>query len=816
MGFMDKNENFLDSLSSFVREAHGVFDSPYARMLRLMCDNVPDLLWAKDLNNRFLFVNQAMCDKLLCARDTNEPIGKTDMFFALRERKNHPEQPDWHTFGEICRDSDLVVRQTGQAGRFDEFGNVRGEFLFLDVYKAPFRDEAGEIIGTVGCGRVVTDERRMVEALQEREEEYHRIVEQAASIIVKVDLSGQILFMNHFGLDLFGYTMDELYHKNAVGTIVSDKKNDDFFRKVPDQCCDGKTIEESVTRLGEHLYISWSNRPLYDTEGRCYGFLSIGNDVTDYKVRELELLEVRQRAASAELQKGVFLGTVTHELRTPLSGMLGVVDALLSSGRAPGVHEELSLLRDAAQTLLALVDDLVGVTNMNGFFPDINASAFHLGKDLVGPVRRLMEPLARAKGLKLEVRVAPGVPTLLLGDTLRLRQIFYNLIGNAVKYTDHGRVLFSVEQDTPLFPEKGRQALVFSVSDTGNGIPDDVQGTLFDFFTRSSSPDQQRREGSGLGLAVVKRIVDAMGGKIEVHSDPESGAMFRIHLDLMHPEQDASDEVCEDIPPLEKDDSQFLENAMPRILLADDNKLHRLSIGWALRDAGCRVVEARDGGEALAAAGAACPDAVILDIKMPGSEGVDLLQETRTLCSPDIPVLAVTAWISEEEQKKLLDSGYVAVLIKPVSRSRLYSCLAGALRTVSSSSFKEYGCGDLGEADYEALVDRFFEKIKLASGRDREYLKEMASLFVKEFPQLLFAFEKELSQTPPDKDLLCNRMHSMCNYVSAVGEGALAGMIRGCEEQLAAGLCSEDEFRRLIENLRLFHRIMQDRFSSLL
>lgn len=144
-----------------------------------------------------------------------------------------------------------MVRQTAQAGRFDEFGNVRGEFLFLDVYKAPFRDEAGEIIGTVGCGRVVTDERRMVEALQEREEEYHRIVEQAASIIVKVDLSGQILFMNHFGLDLFGYTMDELYHKNAVGTIVSDKKAMTFFERCP--------ISAATAKPSKRVLPDWAN-----------------------------------------------------------------------------------------------------------------------------------------------------------------------------------------------------------------------------------------------------------------------------------------------------------------------------------------------------------------------------------------------------------------------------------------------------------------------------------------------------------------------------------------------------------------------------
>jgi len=130
-------------------------------MMRLMCDNVPDLIWAKDLDRRFLFVNRAVCEKLLLARDTTEPLGKGDMFFVQRERDAHSDNPNWHTFGEICVDSDAVVLGTRKSQRFDEFGNVKGEFLNLDVYKAPFINEQGEMIGTVGCGRDVTETRNL-------------------------------------------------------------------------------------------------------------------------------------------------------------------------------------------------------------------------------------------------------------------------------------------------------------------------------------------------------------------------------------------------------------------------------------------------------------------------------------------------------------------------------------------------------------------------------------------------------------------------------------------------------------------------------
>ena len=125
-------------------------------MFRLMADNIPDLLWAKDLRKRYLFANKAICETLLNATDTEEPIGKTDLFFAERERNSYPEDPDWHTFGEICAHTDDITMRTKAAGRFDESGNIKGQFIQLDVQKAPIMDEDGNMIGTVGSGRDIT------------------------------------------------------------------------------------------------------------------------------------------------------------------------------------------------------------------------------------------------------------------------------------------------------------------------------------------------------------------------------------------------------------------------------------------------------------------------------------------------------------------------------------------------------------------------------------------------------------------------------------------------------------------------------------
>ncbi len=138
-------------------------------LFRMMADIIPDMLWAKDVNKNYIFANKSICENLLNAKDTNEPIGKNDMFFAERERASNPDNPEWHTFGEICRDSDSIVLETGQTGQFDEFGNVKGRFLYLDVVKTPLRNEAGEIIGVVGTARDVTNSKRAEKQLKDSE-----------------------------------------------------------------------------------------------------------------------------------------------------------------------------------------------------------------------------------------------------------------------------------------------------------------------------------------------------------------------------------------------------------------------------------------------------------------------------------------------------------------------------------------------------------------------------------------------------------------------------------------------------------------------
>ena len=186
-----------------------------ATLFRLMTDNIPDLVWAKDLKGRYIFVNKATCEKLLIAKDIEEPIGKTDIFFSERQKRLHPENKNWHTFGELCVNSDQIVLKEKKAMRFDEFGYVQGKFLFLDVYKAPIFDENGEIIGTVGHGRIVTKEKKIEEELKINEERLSLALEGADLGLWDWDINTGHLFVTEKFIKIFNYDPNKI-HMNIL------------------------------------------------------------------------------------------------------------------------------------------------------------------------------------------------------------------------------------------------------------------------------------------------------------------------------------------------------------------------------------------------------------------------------------------------------------------------------------------------------------------------------------------------------------------------------------------------------------------------
>ena len=274
-------------------------------LIRSMCNNAPDLIWAKDLEGRYLFANQAICDVLLNARDTDEPIGKTDLYFACRERDEHPEDPDWHTFGEVCVDSDQVVLTSKQAGRFDEFGNVRGKFLRLDVHKVPFFDADGELIGTVGCGRDVTKEKEMEAALRQCEARYRLIAENTDDVIWTMDLvTERFTYVSPSIEKMRGYTVAEIAEQTLDDMLTPESAQ--YARKLLQEGVQAFSAGDKSYRVnrsefdqpckdGAIIPVEIVTTLVTDETGRVTTIIGISRNISERRKAEAALRQSEQR-----------------------------------------------------------------------------------------------------------------------------------------------------------------------------------------------------------------------------------------------------------------------------------------------------------------------------------------------------------------------------------------------------------------------------------------------------------------------------------------------------------------------------------------
>ena len=272
------------------------------RTLRLMCDTVPDMIWAKDIDKRFTFANEATCKFLLNAIDTNEPIGKNDMFFADRERERHPENPWWHTFGEICRDSDQAILDTKTSGNFDEMGNVKGKYLHLRVNKAPIIVN-GEIVGIVGSGRDVTDRVALEDALAASEEKYRAVVEDQVELICRFNLAGKITFVNKAYCEYFNKKAEDLIGTDFMDLICEGDRElvTSSFKLLSNEKQSNQYDCRSILPEGRTNWLHWTDRAIFDKDGNIKEYQSIGFDITDRL--ELEEKVKEQSQLYEELQR---------------------------------------------------------------------------------------------------------------------------------------------------------------------------------------------------------------------------------------------------------------------------------------------------------------------------------------------------------------------------------------------------------------------------------------------------------------------------------------------------------------------------------
>lgn len=495
-------------------------------LLRRITDNMPDMLWAKDLNNRYIFANKAMCEKLFNTKDTNEPIGRSDMFFAKRERSMHPENQNWHTFGEICRDSEEVVIKSGKTEHFEEFGNVQNQFLFLDVYKSPLFDEVGNIIGTVGAGRDVTKEKEIGKELLESEELYRKLVSTSPDAICMTNMEGFITFASPKAIDLFGYKNDNEIIGHPLISWIAPENRKKGIRNFKHLINNGFPLDKEYLLIKKdktHFHGEINASVIRSADQKPKGLIIITRDITDRKQADIAIKEREVKLKELNATKDKFFSIIAHDLKSPFNGIIGISNLMKEESKRLElhvIHQYANMINSSAVQTYRLLENL------------LNWARIQQGKITFSPTNILLKHLVNEVVILLHesayqkrILIIDNTPSNLLVkiDEGMIETILRNLISNAIKFTPTGGriVIQTIMINT---------GIEISVSDNGVGINKENIQKLFNIDTNYTLPGTEKEKGTGLGLILCKEFTEKHNGKISVESTEGKGSTFTISL----------------------------------------------------------------------------------------------------------------------------------------------------------------------------------------------------------------------------------------------------------------------------------------------
>ncbi|MBL7853110.1 MAG: response regulator [Cyclobacteriaceae bacterium] len=581
---------------------------------------------------------------------------------------------------------------------------------------------------------------------------YQSVVDEGADIILIVSFEGEIHYQNNAARKTLGYTNRQLITRNFFYFIHPDdlpKLRDQFKRMVR------KTYEASEDFQfrcadGSYRYFEFNSVNLKRKEN-VEGLILDCRDITQRKKVAAEL-------ANAQRAKEQFLANISHEIRTPINGIAGIASLLSQNPSLDEQRKYLDAIRSATENLKVIINDILDVASLESGKIRFEQIGFRLN-DIVDGLVATFQYQCDQKGLRLLVdnHVANG--TVLIGDPVRLNQVLINLLSNAIKFTHAGQVRLALQSDSAA----EKWMLLIEVSDTGIGIPASKLPTIFERFSQADASITRRYGGTGLGLTIVKQLVELQGGSVEVESREHKGSTFRVALPF---EIGKPDDVAVSSPAA---DEPIKPVSAARVLLVEDNEINQLYASTLLRNLGCACDIAGDGSIALKKLASEKYDLVLMDIQMPVLDGYETARTIRQSggAYAQVPIIALTANASEQDRQKSLEAGMNDQLSKPFRPADLRHVLA------------RYAAGPAISSPPVAQVDLTY--LKQVAGGNQAFIAEMVAAAKQAIDETLAELHKK-----PTPAITGRLLHRLKPTLTLIGLDGLRKEIVEIEEKLSA------------------------------
>ena len=641
----------------------------------------------------------AMTDSVVIADTSGEIIDFNEAFATLhgfRDREDCPRNlSGLHKVRELLtadgKEVPLDARPTFRALRGETATNVEyqfrrkdtGETLSASYSFSPLHGMDGSITGSVVVARDVTRRKHAEKELADYQEKLAAALAAMTDAVFITDTSCNFINFNEAFATFHRFRNKadcprSLSEWNKVGEVLTvDGKVAPLEARPAFRALRGETatnVEYQLRRkdTGETWIASYNFSPLRGRDGSITGSVVVARDITAQKQIEAEMVKARIQAEAASQAKSDFLANMSHEIRTPLNGVIGMTELALDTELTPEQRECLDTIKISADSLLNVINDILDFSKIEAGKVELESIDFDV-RECIETTLRTLVLRAEEKGLELLCDIAPELPTIIRGDSTRVRQILFNLVGNAIKFTSEGQVAVAVEAEQE---ENGGRILHFIVSDTGVGIPKEKQGLIFDAFTQADTSTTREFGGTGLGLTITARLVEMMGGKIWVKSEPGKGSEF--HFTARFGVGNGAASLAQAALP-----DGLLRDA--RVLVVDDNQTNRRILERLLTRWGMRPVCVESGQRALDELSAALASGdsyrlILTDMHMPNMDGLTMVEQIRGTPGLDTAtIMMLSSAGGRGDLARCQQLRLSASLTKPVRQNELRDAITRAL-----------------------------------------------------------------------------------------------------------------------------------------